>query len=113
MAHRVDVDDIILNFDPAKPHARFRAMGLPADILIESAALPTPVPWPSGRRSDARAARKAPPESADLSRFKGYDAVVVTWTAAEASAMATLFTPGHPLPTGTNTATTSRATPRW
>ena len=97
MAHRLDVDDIILNFDPAKPHARFRAMGLPADILVESAALPTQVPWPAGAAPRPAPLAKAPPESADLSRFKGYDAVVVTWTAAEASAMATLFTPGYPL----------------
>jgi hypothetical protein len=44
MAHPLDVDDVILNFDPAQPHARFRAMGLPADILVASAALPDPVP---------------------------------------------------------------------
>jgi hypothetical protein len=50
-------------------------------------------PAPRRRRPLA----KAPPESADLSAFKGYDAVVVTWTAAEASSMATLFTPGYPL----------------
>jgi hypothetical protein len=44
----LEVDDIILNFDPAKPHARFRTMGLPEDILVAEAALPTQVPWPSG-----------------------------------------------------------------
>jgi hypothetical protein len=73
MARPLDGDDIILNFDPAKPHGRFRAMGLSADILVANAA---PL-------------AKASPESADLSQFKGYDAVAVTWTAAEASAMAT------------------------
>lgn len=72
-------------------------MGLPADILVENAALPSPAPWPAGAAPKPAPLAKAPPESADLSRFKGYDAVVVTWTAAEASAMATLFTPGHPL----------------
>ena len=97
MAHPVDVDDIILNFDPAKPHARFRAMGLPADILVAEAALPSPPPWPSGAAPTPAPLAKSPAESADLSQFKGYDAVAVTWTAAEASAMATLFTPGHPL----------------
>ncbi|MGA9821101.1 MAG: hypothetical protein WBQ36_05865, partial [Desulfobaccales bacterium] len=35
-----------------------------------------------------------PAETDDLSRFSGYDAVVVTWTAAEASALAALFTSG-------------------
>jgi nucleoside phosphorylase len=97
VAHPLDVDDIILNFDPAQPHARFRAMGLPADILVAEAALPAPVPWPSGAAPTPAPLPKAPAESADLSQFKGYDAVAVTWTAAEASAMATLFTPGHPL----------------
>jgi nucleoside phosphorylase len=97
MAHPVDVDDIILNFDPAQPHARFRAMGLPAEILEAEAALPTQVPWPSGAAPTPAPLPKSPSESADLSQFKGYDAVAVTWTAAEASAMATLFTPGHPL----------------
>jgi nucleoside phosphorylase len=96
MAHPFDVDDIILNFDPAKPHPRFRTMGLPEDVLVAEAALPSPVPWPSGAAPTPTPLAKAPPESADLSKFKGYDAVVVTWTAAEASAMATLFTPGHP-----------------
>jgi hypothetical protein len=93
---QLDVDDIILNFDPAKPHPRFRTMGLPEDILVAEAALPSPVPWPSGAAPTPAPLAKAPPESADLSQFKGYDAVVVTWTAAEASAMAALFTPGHP-----------------
>jgi nucleoside phosphorylase len=97
VAHPLDVDDIILNFDPANPHARFRAMGLPADILVAEAALPVQVPWPSGSAPTPAPLAKAPAESADLSQFKGYDAVAVTWTAAEASAMATLFTPGHPL----------------
>jgi len=97
MAHPVDVDDIILNFDPAKPHARFRAMGLPSDILVAEAALPSPPPWPSAAAPTPAPLAQTPSESADLSQFKGYDAVAVTWTAAEASAMATLFTPGHPL----------------
>ena len=97
MAHPLDVDDIILNFDPARPHARFRAMGLPEDILAAEAALPSSPPWPTGAAPTPVPLAKAPPDSDDLSRFKGYEAVVVTWTAAEASAMATLFTPGRPL----------------
>lgn len=97
MAHPLDVDDIILNFDPARPHARFRAMGLPDDILGPEAALPSPAPWPAGAAPTPAPLPKPPLESDDLSRFKGYDAVVVTWTAAEASAMATLFTTGHPI----------------
>jgi len=37
----------------------------------------------------------APAETDDLSRFRGYDAVVVTWTSVEAAALAALFTPGY------------------
>ena len=96
MAHPIDVDDIILNFDPAKPHARFLAMGLPADLMVAEAALPSMPPWPSGAAPTPAPFVKPPAESADLSQFKGYDAVAVTWTAAEASAMASLFTPGYP-----------------
>ena len=96
MAHVLDIDDVILNFDPAAPHARFRTMGLPAEALTAAAALPQPVPWPEGGAPKAAPLAQAPAESDDLSRFRGYDAVVMTWTAAEASAMATLFTPGYP-----------------
>jgi nucleoside phosphorylase len=91
----LDVDDIILNFDPAAPHARFRTAGLE---LLE-AALPRTVPWPAGTAPAAAPLAIPPAATDDLSRFKGYDAVVVTWTAAEASAMASLFTPGHPTST--------------
>ena len=74
-------------------------MGLSPDLLVAGAALPSPVPWPSGAAPTPAPLAKTPSESADLSQFRGYDAVVVTWTAAEASAMATLFTPGHPITT--------------
>jgi nucleoside phosphorylase len=91
----LDVDDIILNFDPAAPHARFRAAG---PELLE-AALPRAVPWPAGTAPAGAPLATPPAATDDLARFKGYDAVVVTWTAAEASAMASLFTPGHPTST--------------
>ena len=96
MFHSFNVDDVILNFDPAAPHARFRAMGLPTEILTAGAALPRAVPWPAGLTPKAAPLSTPPAETDDLSRFRGYDAVVVTWTAAEASAMASLFTPGYP-----------------
>jgi hypothetical protein len=50
------------------------------------------------RRSRAYAAPLATPpaETDDLARFNGGDAVVMTWTSAEASAMASLFTSGYP-----------------
>jgi hypothetical protein len=97
VAHPTNVDDIILNFDPASPHSRFKAMGIDPEVLEAGAALPSPVPWPNGAAPTPAPLAQAPSPTDDLSRFKGYDAVAVTWTAAEASAMATLFTAGHPL----------------
>ena len=87
----LDVDDLILNFDPAAPHARFATVG------FAEAALPAEVPWPAGTAPAPAPLPTDPAETDDLSRFHGYDAVVLTWTAAEASAMAALFTPGYPL----------------
>ena len=55
--------------------------------------LPGPVPWPQGHAPTAAPLPQPPAESDDLGRFRGYDAVVVTWTAAEAAALAALLTP--------------------
>lgn len=60
-------------------------------------ALPTAIPWPQGLIPKAAPLAKPPAESDDLSVFKGYDAVVVTWTSAEAATLARLFTPGVPV----------------
>lgn len=92
-----DVDDVILNFDPATPHRRFREAGLRAAHVAAEAALPHGIPWPAGTAPTPTPLATPPAETADLSRFNGYDAVVMTWTSAEASAMATLFTPGYPI----------------
>jgi len=88
-----DVDDVILNYDPAAPHRRFHAMGL--RTLAPEAALPRPVPWPAGTAPAPAPLNPAPAPADDLTRFAGYDAVIVTWTAAEASALATLMSPGY------------------
>lgn len=95
----IDVDDVALNFDPAEPQARFRDQGLEAAFEEPVALLPSPVPWPSGAAPTAAPLARPPDEAADLSPFRGYDAVVVTWTVAEATALATLMTPGWPIPT--------------
>jgi hypothetical protein len=95
MTNRIDIDDVILNFDPAAPHRRFLTVGL--DIAPPTAALPQPVPWPKGAEPRAAPLHRAPTATDSLARFRGYDAVVVTWTAAEAAAMASLFTPGYPI----------------
>jgi hypothetical protein len=96
MPGTLDVDDIILNFDPAAPQQRFRAAGLEAALAPASAALPAAIPWPAGAVPKPAPLAAAPAATDDLTRFHGYDAVVVTWTAAEASALAALLSPGHP-----------------
>ena len=96
MPRSLDVDDVILNFDPAAPHKRFRDAHLDAAALAPAALLPQSVPWPAGTAPTPAPVSPAPAPTDDLSRFAGYDAVVVTWTSAEASAMAALFTPGNP-----------------
>jgi hypothetical protein len=83
MSAHVGVDDIILNFDPAAPHDRFRAAGLEAALAAPAAALPQPVPWPAGAAPVAAPPGRAPLGSDDLSRFRDFDALVMTWTAAE------------------------------
>ena len=48
MPRSLDVDDIILNFDPAAPSKRFKTAGLEAALLTVGAALPHAIPWPAG-----------------------------------------------------------------
>jgi hypothetical protein len=88
--------DVRLNYDPAAPQERFRAAGLEAAFQQPAAMLPTAPAWPTDGVPQPILLTPAPVPTDDLSRFKGYDAVVVTWTAAEASALAALLTPGHP-----------------
>jgi hypothetical protein len=97
MRGHLDVDDFILNFDPAAPQARFLAGGIGAEVITAETALPRPVPWPAGLAPSGAPLAHQPADTDDLSKFSGYDAVVVTWTAAEASALASLFTPNHPI----------------
>lgn len=94
MAHEIDIDDLILNYDPEIPPPRFKGLGLEAMTASFDERLPRPVPWP---RSSPTATPLDPPpaETDNLARFAGYDAVVMTWTAAEAAALAALFTPNH------------------
>jgi Phosphorylase superfamily len=99
MPTHLDIDDVILNYDPAEPHARFLAAGLEGALATAEARLPSTIPWPTGAVPTAAPLNPVPAETDDLSRFAGYDAIVVTWTAAEATALATLFTPGHPTAT--------------
>ncbi len=94
MAHKFDIDDLILNYDPEKPSQRFAGFGLSAMTASFSERVPRPVPWPHSPPT-ATPLSKPPAETDSLARFAGYDAVVMTWTAAEAAALAALFTPNH------------------
>ncbi len=97
MENKPDSGKFIINYDPANPRPHLEEFGL-SDIDIEpEAALPHAIPWPEGSTPTPVTLPKAPDPSEDLSKFSGYDAVVVTWTAAEAEATANIFTPGVPL----------------
>jgi hypothetical protein len=97
MLHHLNVEDLRLNYDPESPQKRFKEAGVEAAFLSESERLPGMVPWPAATKPTPAPLHPAPAASDDLSKFKGYDAVVVTWTAAEAAALAALFTPGFPV----------------
>jgi hypothetical protein len=94
MPHAFDLDDLILNYDPEKPPSRFAGAGLDAMTASFDARLPRPVPWPHSPPT-AVPLSPAPAETDSLARFAGYDAVVMTWTSAEAAALAAIFTPNH------------------
>jgi len=92
----VDPEDLRLNYNPEAPQQRFRAAGVATAQLSEGDRLPSVVPWPAATKPTPVPINPQPAESDDLSKFQGYEAVVVTWTAAEAAALAALFTPGYP-----------------
>jgi nucleoside phosphorylase len=96
MATKLDLSDIILNYDPEAPQERFRALGLEAARESRGARLPRPVPWPHSPPT-ATLLHPTPKATDSLARFAGYDAIVMTWTSAEAAALAALFTPNYPL----------------
>jgi nucleoside phosphorylase len=90
-------EDIRLNYDPERPAERFVATLSAEARSAVAARLPQSVPWPDALKPVPRPLAPAPAETDDLSRFAGYDAVAVTWTSAEAAAMAALLTPGVPM----------------
>ncbi|RUX09018.1 hypothetical protein EOA30_04940 [Mesorhizobium sp. M8A.F.Ca.ET.059.01.1.1] len=84
------LQDLILNYDPLAPDLRFADTATEFAAALAAPKLPKPVPWPNGFAPFATAL--------DTSITGGplpkCDVLVVTWTAAEARALATLFTPG-------------------
>src|SRR5271156_3642335 len=97
MAEQLGAADIVLNYDPEHPQERFLAAGVAGALKSASERLPTAVPSPAGHAPVAAPLSTVPVETDDLSQFAGYDAIVVTWTSAEAAALAALCTPGYPV----------------
>ncbi len=95
----VNFADVRLNYDPSAPQQRFRDAGLEAAFASPASQLPRVPAWPADGAPKAIALTPVPKETDDLSRFAGYDAVVVTWTAAEGAALASLMTPVNPVST--------------
>ena len=97
MKHGTSIEDLRLNYNPEAPQERFKAAGVKAALMEKiSDRMPTKgIPWPAGKAPAAKPLPQAPGETEDLTKFKGYDAVVVTWTSAEAATLAALFTPGY------------------
>ena len=89
------VEDLRLNYDPEFPQQRFVRAGVKGALKSATGRLPSTVPWPEASKPIAAPLVKAPAETDDLSKFAGYDAVVVTWTAAEAAALAAMFVPDY------------------
>ncbi|BAU51863.1 phosphorylase family protein [Mucilaginibacter gotjawali] len=92
-----DLGRSIIDFDPEQPHLHLEAFALTDIALTSTNLLPGNVPWPAGKIPTPEPLIPVPGESDDLLKFQGYDAVVVTWTSAEAAALAAMFTPGYPV----------------
>jgi len=87
METEIDIQVDIIDFDPKDPNSR---------SLLAERAFPKPLTpiWKSGDPSAPRPSpiRKDHDENAPLPKC---DAVIVTWTVAEAEALADVLTPGH------------------
>lgn len=96
----------ILEFDPKVPEERVftsaaitQALGVPgtveAERFAEAAAVPalSPIPWPAGLAPVSSPLAPVPGPDDPL---PAADALVVTWTVAEAEALADVLTPGQP-----------------
>lgn len=82
---------MILDYDPTNPQPEFFTTATEMAATLASAAVTQPVPFPAGL-APRPVAPANPPASQDP--LPAADVLVVTWTVAEAVALATLFTPG-------------------
>jgi nucleoside phosphorylase len=90
-------EDLRLNYNPRQPQARFMADLPPEAKMSVSNRVAKPVPWPAATAPKPQPLHAAPNPADDLSKFAGYDAIVMTYTAAEADTLATLCTPDYPV----------------
>lgn len=96
----VSIETLLLNYNPGPFATTHEFMGRKnAFPALPSSPLPDQVPWPVANAPRPEPLNPLPADADALSRFAGYDAVVMTYTAKEAETMATLFTPGYPLKT--------------
>jgi nucleoside phosphorylase len=98
----------VIEFDPKQPEGRVftsaaitEALGVPGTIDAEQFAVPaavpalSPIPWPTGQ---APATMPLAPIPGPDDPLPTADVLVVTWTVAEAEALADVLTPGQPKP---------------
>src|SRR5262249_34287231 len=95
---RSTIDDVqlaqhIIEFDPSNPdtYAPWTELS-PATLGTTHPAL-QPIPWPE---AEAPLPRPCPPPRSPASPRPQADYLVVTWTVAEAQALADVLPPGHP-----------------
>lgn len=78
-------------FDPAHPDPSFFSTATEMAAFAASSGVAAPVVWPSGYAPTLDTPTSPPDPAAALPKV---DVVIVTWTSAEASTLATLMTPG-------------------
>lgn len=94
---RSTIDDIelarhIIEFDPWKPETYAAWTELSAATLAATHPALQPIPWPSAEAPLPRPLTPSPKLADPLPQA---DYLVVTWTVAEAQALANVLTPGH------------------
>jgi hypothetical protein len=89
----IDFARHIIEYDPDDPKTH-AAWTIPFSVTEEIARKNLePIPWPSGLKPTPKAAATTPDPTRPLPNC---DVLVVTWTAAEARALADILTPGFP-----------------
>jgi kumamolisin len=86
-----EVSRRITEFDSGDPSTYFA--GAIASPQVSKAGALSPIAWPSGKAPMPAPPATAPDPDAPLSNF---DYLIVTWTVAEAQALADVLTPGYP-----------------